>query len=95
MTKVVFEREGTVAEYAEERISAAALSGLCHPDVFCQLGDEVSVRFVDNKFAFGLTADEAVGEDDLTLGNVCLTTGRGFGAHDLLPVNLSKNNKND
>ena len=89
MAQVVFKGERTVAKYAEERISSAPLSRLSHPDVFCQLCDEVGVRVVDDELAFGLATDETVGEDDLALRDICLASIRRFGAHDLLAVHLN------
>ena len=89
MAQVVFEGERAVAEYAEERISPATLSRLSHTDVFCQLCDEVGVRVVDDELALGLATDEAVGEDDLALGDVSLAAVWRFGAHDLLAVHLN------
>jgi len=88
VSQVIFIGERTVAENTEKRVSSSPLSRLSHPNVFGEISDERCIRLVDDKLAFGLSADQAVGQDDFTLRCVYFPARGGFRSHDLLSVDL-------
>jgi len=95
VTQVILVGERTLAENAEEGIASTSLARLRHANVFSQISDEVCVRVVDDEFAFCLSADEAVRQDDLALRSVLFDAGWRFGAHDLLSVDLNTHAANE